>query len=165
MNEEEKYSIEHVQGPKPDTLKNEIIDFWLDHGALTSCEEAEERAEQVFCLGRDRESGKIEGVGSVFEKFNQRLENSFYYYRSFVAPAYRRSLMATGLILHTRDHLEDAFTKGQQRENIGMIVEVENEFLKQHRNQAVWPYSKFVYIGKNGRGDHVRVYYFDGALI
>ena len=48
---------------------------------------------------------------------------------------------------------------------IGVITLVENEALKQHRNEAIWPASKMVYIGNSREGHHIRVYYFAGARI
>jgi len=160
-----EYLLENVWENKTPALKNEIIEFWLKYNALPSREMAEERVRQVFCIGRDGATGQIAGLGTVYEKYNQPLENSFYYYRSFVAPEHRRSLLATNLVLHTRDFLEAAFVKKDLTKCIGMFMEVENEHLQKLRNQAIWPYSGFIYIGKNEKGHHLRVYYFKGALI
>jgi len=163
MDSSSEYVIENVWVDKPENLQNEIIEFWLTHNALTR-EQAEERVKQVFCLGRDR-SGKIAGVGTVYPQFNQQLENSFYYYRSFVAPDHRQAALATNLLKFTRNEMNEAFVQGVSTRCIGMLVEVENEYIKKYRNQAVWPHTGFVYIGKNSRGAHVRVYYFEGARI
>ena len=165
MSRDDEYLLENVWEDKTPEIKNEIIEFWMKHNALPTREMAMERVQQVFCIGRDGATGQIAGLGTVYEKYNPQLENSFYYYRSFVAPDHRRSLLATNLVLHTRDFFEAAFVKKELTKCIGMFVEVENEYLQKHRNQAVWPYSGFVYIGKNAKGYHQRVYYFKGALI
>lgn len=163
MDKSSEYVIDKVWEEKTEDLQKEIINFWVDHGALPQ-EQATERVKQVFCVGRDK-TGKIVGVGTVYPQFNQQLENSFYYYRSFVAPAHRSSRLATTLLNITRVHLNEEFVKGDNTRCIGMLLEVENEMLKNYWNQAVWPYTGFVYIGKNNRGDHVRINYFDGARI
>ncbi|MDY6905570.1 MAG: hypothetical protein SWH61_12895 [Thermodesulfobacteriota bacterium] len=162
--QKEDYLLENVWGAMTPELTAEVTEFWLKHGALPSQAAAAERARQIFGIGRDQD-GAIAGVGTIFERYNQALENSFYYYRTFIAPAHRRTLLATHLIINTRDYLEKAFVTGDRPKCIGMIVEVENEHLKKERNQAVWPYSGFTYIGKNPKGAHVRVYYFEGARI
>lgn len=163
MDRSSEYVIKNVWEEKTEDLQKEIINFWVAHGALTQ-EQAAERVKQVFCVGREQ-SGNIAGVGTVYIKYNEQLENSFYYYRSFVAPDHRSNQLATSLLNFTRENLNEAFVKGVNTRCIGMLVEVENEMLKNYWNQAVWPYTGFVYIGKNQRGDHVRVYYFEGARI
>lgn len=163
MEKSGEYLIDNVWEEKTENLQNEIIEFWVTHGAL-SREQANERVKQVFCVGRDK-TGKIAGVGTVYPQFNQQLENSFYYYRTFVAPDHRQTLFGTDLLMYARNYLNNLFVKGDNTRFIGMIVEVENEYLKKYRNDGVWPKSGFVYIGKNNRGDHVRVFYFDEARI
>jgi uncharacterized protein (DUF488 family) len=163
MDRSSEYVIDNVWENKPESLQNEIIELWMSHGVLSQ-EQAAERIKQVFCVGRDQ-SGKIAGVGTVYPQFNKQLENSFYYYRSFVAPDHRSNQLATSLLNFTRENMNEAFVKGVNTRCIGMLVEVENEMLKNYWNQAVWPYTGFVYIGKNNRGDHVRINYFDGARI
>ncbi len=163
MDSDREYVIDNVWENKSEKLLNEIVEFWMAHGALTQ-EQAIERVKQVFCVGRDK-SGKIAGVGTVYPQFNQQLENSFYYYRTFVAPAHRQGSLGRKLLYFTRDYLNEAFVKGISTRCIGMMVEVENEYIKKYRNEGVWPNTGFVYIGKNNRGDHVRVSYFEGARI
>jgi hypothetical protein len=163
MDKDSEYVIDNVWEDKTEDLQNEIIELWMSHGVL-SLEQAKERVKQVFCIGRDR-SGNIVGVGTIYPQFNNQLENSFYYFRSFVAPDHRQALLATNLLKFTRDNLNEAFVKGVNTRFIGMLVEVENEYIKKYRNHGVWPNTGFVYIGKNNRGDHLRVYYFEGARI
>ncbi|MFP4445449.1 MAG: hypothetical protein ACLFPD_04290 [Desulfosudaceae bacterium] len=157
------YAIADVWEDKSEDLKNEIINFWLASEAMPR-DMALERVDQVFCTGRDS-TGRIVGVGTVYPRFNKHLENSFYVYRTFVAPDHRRELLAVNLLKFTRDRLEKEFVSGKNTRCVGMMVVVTNDQLKKYRNQAVWPHTGFVYIGKNSRGDHVRVYYFKGARI
>lgn len=158
-----EYSIDNVLEKKTQNLNNEIIEFWVSHGAL-SREQAQERVQQVFCVCRHK-SGKMAGVSTVYPQFNHQLENSFYYYRSFVAPDHREISLARNLLIFTYDYLNEAFVKGLNTRCIGMVVEVENEYLKNFHNEGIWPGTGFVYVGKTSRGAHVRVWYFEGARI
>jgi hypothetical protein len=45
------------------------------------------------------------------------------------------------------------------------MVEVANKQVQQHQKEAIWPESRFVFIGYNDRDEHMRVFYFDGAKI
>ncbi len=156
--------LENVWKNKTPELKEEIIDFWVSNKALRPGEHGRERVEQVFSVVRN-EAGNIASICSIFVQFIEQLSNEFYCFRTFIAAPYRRSHIASIMIVNTRDFLNQRFAEGEQTKVIGMFVTAENEYLKKFRNQAIWPYSKFIYVGKNSRGDHLRVYYFDNALI
>ncbi len=157
------YRIDTVWEKKNETIKNEIIEFWTANKALPR-EKALTRVEQVACVGRDT-AGNIAGVGTAFPKFNKQLENSFYYYRSFVSAEHRRSQLALELLQFTQQLLEEIYISGDNIRCIGMIVELQNKALQEHLNLGVWPRTGFVYIGNNQYDQHVRVYYFKGAKI
>ena len=157
-------TVETVWNNLTPELSEELIAYWLKEEALPTRELAEKRLEQVYAVARDGEQNLC-GVCTVFLNFNRRLENSFYYFRTYVSAEHRRSKLGTKLILTTRDELNARYVSGDHRAAIGMIVEVQNAALKQHHTAAIWPATQFVYIGRNQRGDHVRVYYFDGAHI
>ncbi|MCH7685629.1 MAG: hypothetical protein IH899_02935 [Planctomycetes bacterium] len=158
------YRLENVRENKTPELKEQIIQLWRESGAMESREQAQKRVEQVIFLVRD-EDDRIVAVSTVFRLSNRQLGNRFYYFRCFISEAHRRSHLATNLIIAARDLLNQRFVNGEDTSAIGMLVSVENEILKKNRNHAIWPHSKFVYIGQNERGDHMRVYYFDDARI
>lgn len=160
----DRYRIINVWISKPPALKQEIIDFWMKEKALPTLEAAKKRVEEVALIARE-ESGNIIAISTVYEKFNKQLENFFYYYRSYVAPQARKSKLAASMIVETRDFLEANFIKKVKTRPIGMMVEVENKALQTYKNEAVWPLSKMVYIGRSEKGNHVRVYYFQDARI
>jgi hypothetical protein len=89
----------------------------------------------------------------------------FYYFRCFVEERHRRASLALHLLMAARQELNARFVAGENPQIIGMVLEVQNEALQQFRTEAVWLRTGFVYIGRNQRGDHVRVSYFDGARI
>jgi len=161
----EGYQLDNVWGTKPPTLRAEIMAFWLRTGALSTQEEAEKRVDQVIFLARTTVEQQIVAVSSVYLQVNLQLGYPCYYFRCFVEESHRRAALAFHLLLAAREALNARFTSGENTQAIGMVIEVQNEALRQFRTEAVWPRSGFVYIGRNGRGDPVRVSYFDGARI
>lgn len=164
MTAKSEFQLDNVWQDKSPEVKEEIIQFWLDNKALGKREQAEQRLPQVAFVARDAD-GKLAGVSTVYPQRNERLGHEFYYFRCFVAEPQRRQRLAVQLILAARDHFNARFAAGDNPNVIGMIVEVQNEFLRKNRREAVWPNSKFIFVGRNRRGDPVRVFYFDGAMI
>ena len=164
MSEEDPFTLENVWRDKSEALQEEIVAYWLAQKALPSREQAVQRLPQVIMLLRDA-GGAIAAVSTVYRQHNRQLNHPFFYFRCFVSPEQRRKLLAARLIVSVRDFLNARFAAGSDPDVIGMIVEAENEGLNSEHRQAVWPHSGFVFIGLNGRGQQVRVYYFDGARI
>lgn len=160
-----EYYLENVWAAKTPEVQAEIIDFWLRTGAIAIQEEAEKRVTQVIFLGRAKLNGQIVAVSTVYIHFNQQLGHPFYYFRCFVAEAHRRASLALHLLQAAREELNARFVAGENPQVLGLLLEVQNEAIQQHLTTAVWPRTGFVYIGRNSRGDHVRVSYFDGARI
>ncbi len=164
MENEKGYELYNVWIQKTPELRKEIIDFWIEEKALPSVEAAEKRVEQVILVARDKNS-RIAAISSIYEKFSNQLENFFYFYRTYIRKDARNSKLSIYMLRTARDFLEEKFINRVKTRAIGMIVEIENKMLQTYKNEAVWPHTKFVYIGKNERGDHVRVYYFRDARI
>ena len=158
-----QYHLENVWENKSAEIKEEIINFWLSEKVITE-QSAKQRVNQVFIVCRDLED-KIIGVNTLYKQYNVQLNNYFYYYRTYISPKARKSQMVVDMMLVARDYLEARYVNKQETETIGLFLEVENKDLKERLNQAIWPGSKFIYIGENQRGDHLRVYYFKNALI
>ncbi|MBX3015409.1 MAG: hypothetical protein KF832_28070 [Caldilineaceae bacterium] len=165
MNLLENYQLDKVWEAKTPALQAEIMRFWLHTGALSSHEEAENRVNQVIFVARTKAEQQIVAISSVYIQVNQQLGYPCYYFRCFVEERHRRASLASQLLLATQQELNARFGGGENPQVIGMVVEVQNEALRQFRTEAIWPHSGFVYIGRNGRGDPVRVAYFDGARI
>ncbi len=157
--------MQNVWATKTPELQTEIIDFWLRTGALPSREHAAERVDQVIMLGRATASQQIVAVSTVYVQVNQQLGHPFYYFRCFVDEAHRRASLALHLLVAVRRELNARFVAGENPQILGIVLEVQNAAITQELTQAVWPRTGFVYIGRNPRGDQVRVAYFDGARI
>lgn len=111
--------------------------------------------------------GTVVGVSTTYKSYVMHLKNNLYAFRCFIAPDYRIPGLTSALLVKTRDLLEDVHqSDGAESERcIGMITLVENERIMKVRNEAIWHASKMVYIGNSPQGKHLRVYYFNKALI
>jgi hypothetical protein len=145
-------------------LQTEILDFWLSNEMLPPDVNAVERAQQVVLTVRHND--RIVGLTSAdFVKYHQLNDNLFYYFRMIVLPGFRIPGIESKLIVETRDRLEEYAEAQPTDKAVGMLTFVENAGLIAKRNEAVWPASKMVFIGKDKAGRHIRVYYFKGARI
>ena len=161
------YHFENVWGDKPAALGEEIKAFWQKWQALPDGADADSRVAQVIYVVRDPEQ-QIAGIGSAYYSHVARLNQYFYIYRTFIAPELRRTYAAKDLLLASRKFLEQYNSEQQQQKALGILLEVENQVLKYGGitvKRAVWKDTGFVYIGTSRQGAHMRVYYFDGALI
>ena len=168
MTEQNQFEYLNVWKSKTPELAQEIVEFWLEEKAISSKQAARKRLPQVVHIAKNS-SGKIAGLCSIFEQYSARLDNYFYFYRTFIAPPARRSRVAEELLVKTTEFLESRFVDRATTRCIGVMLQIESQILKVNRNQAVWSspdsHINFVYIGKNRKGDHQRVYYFKDARI
>lgn len=162
MTRDDRYRIVHIA--EADAVGEEdVLALWQREGAMPA-EVARRRVGEVAFVGLDEREGLV-AVSTVYLQHSQRLGMDMWHYRTFVAEGHRRSLLAAELTLATTNHLEEQFVAGRDRRGAGVLMEVENPMLKAHRNQAIWPYTRFAFIGENARGNHVRVRYFPEALV
>ncbi len=157
------YNVENIWLGKTNSLVDEIIAFWALHKALGRKSQSRQRAQQVLHIARGT-NGKIVALTTAYKRYNEQLDNYFWYYRCFVAPAYRKTHVAQTLLFLGRDYLNQRFLDGFDSDAIGLFVVVENKRLMENRNEGVWR-SGLTYIGKDKKGRHQRVKYFDNARI
>ena len=139
-----------------------VVELWEREAALPP-EIARRRIHEVLLVAT-HESGELVGVSSAYLQRNEQLAMDLWHYRAFVAGAHRKSNVAVSLGVIGRDHLGRRYAEGADRRGAGVIFEVENEGLKRYLDRATWRQTQATFIGVNHRGDHVRVYYFPGAL-
>jgi hypothetical protein len=138
-----------------------VLEFWEREGAMTT-EQAAQRVREVLVVTTDA-AGAVVGVSSAYLHRSPQLGMDLWYFRSFVAAEHRASDIALTQSLMGRDHLRSLFVSGADTRGAGVVYELENQGLKR-RTEAIWPLGlHFAFIGRNERGDHVRVYYFPGA--
>lgn len=167
MPEHLPYRFDNVWLDKSDLVREEIKAFWQEHNALPEGADADARAEQVLYVVRD-EDERIAGVCSVRRRLVRRLGDYFYVYRTFIAERLRREYVAKDLLHTARDFLAEYNERPGVARCLGIYLEVEAETLKYGGvtvKRAIWEDTRFVFIGRNQVGAHLRVYYFPGALI
>lgn len=144
--------------------RKEITTIWKQFHPGLEEKNAEERLNQIVILVKN-EFGQIVGISSAFKAYIKQLDNYFYSARLILIPGYRIPGLMSKLMVMTRDFLESVHRHDDAPPCLGIVLLVENDRLKKLRNEAIWPASQFVYIGNSGKGHHIRVYYFKGALI
>lgn len=152
-------ALDEAEGASEET----VLEFWGRHRALPPGADRG-RAEEVALVALD-ETGELAAVCTVFLKHSPQLGMDLWSFRTFVAPDHRQEALARALLRGVKADLEQRFVAGVETRAPGMLVEVENEILKRARNQGIWPNTRFVFIGENAKGDHIRVYYFPGARV
>lgn len=166
-----QYQLEAVWPSPSEAVRDEVVAFWLAENAIPDVSIARQRAHQLIVVARD-EGGKVAGVSTAVPTHVDQLGFDCFYYRTFVSPENRSAgLRSTGLarrILQESYHwLHDRFCEGCDSDVLGLYMEIENEKVMRHRNDAVWQENgmNVVYIGQTSDGRHIRVWYFDGARV
>lgn len=145
-------------------LRQEIADFWLRNGALSSAEKAHQRASQAIITMRES-NGVLAAVSSAVLSVIPRLQQPLYYYRTFCAEAHRGNGTSIAMMKASQQALHDYNLGLPEPEAIGMHIEVENDMIAKHYPQAHWPQTGFRFIGYSPQGHVVRAYYFPGFAL
>jgi hypothetical protein len=144
-------------------IKKQVEGIWRTHTSMSEEEIRSWLGQLVYVvLNPQRE---VVGISTARKVHIRQLRNYFYTFRCMLLPGQRVPGLLSKLVVSTRDLLESIHRTDGEPHSIGLITLVENEGLKKHRNEAVWPASKMVYIGNSKRGHHIRVYYFKDARI
>jgi len=153
--------------PSPgEAVREEVVAFWQAEGAITDPAKARERALELLVVARN-ESGRIVAVTTARRRRIEPLGLDCYYLRMFVGRA-ARSLELAGPLLHQAylalyAHVREGLEPGVA----GVYLEIENRKFQKVIREVVWTWRdmSFVYLGRNPRGDHLRVCYFPGARL
>ena len=144
-------------------LEAELVEFWTKNNAIGAEKDAAKRAKQVVCIARD-EAGKLVGVSTAHPRIVPRLRQPMYYYRNFIAEGARGQQLAPEFLEQSKQALQ-AYNLGLSKPLcLGMIIELENKGLAQHRNEAQWK-EGFTFIGYSPKGLTLRVWYFEGVRL
>ena len=146
-----------------DAVKSDdVVGLWLREGVL-SYAEAKRRLAEVLLVATD-DSGSPVGVCTAYLQRHEQLRTDMWHFRLFVGAAHRQSAVASALSSEGCAHLGSRFVTGQDQRAIGIVYEIESEFLKRAFTMATWERVDFTFIGETAQGAHVRVHYFPGAL-
>jgi hypothetical protein len=130
-------------------LKQELKDFWQRHNALKDGAQADMRAEQAVCVGRNAD-GAICAVGTAVVQVLPRLRQPVYYYRQFFEPAQRGQRQTVPFVKRVCEVLQEWNAGQPAPEAIGVLAELQSKLLAEH-------YSP--------RGCPMFVSYFEGAML
>lgn len=143
---------------------SDIIAFWQREKALPEGDDGRGRASQVVFFARDSD-GEIAAVSTAVPKLPPRLGQPVLYYRTYVAPAWRRTRLVYNLLRRSVNLLEQDAAR-HDYPCIGILIELENERFGQMGRMPIWPKrAEFVYVGLSPRGLECRVYWFRKARL
>ena len=145
-------------------LSAELVAFWNDQNAIRNAAEAGRRSEQVVCIARDAE-GALCGVATAIVKVLPRLRQPMYYYRQFFAPALRGQHQELTFFQQAKRILQDYNAGLDTSESLGILLEIENAKIAAAYRRAHEPGFEATFIGYSPRGLHLRVSYFDAAVL
>jgi hypothetical protein len=145
-------------------LKEELLTFWASHNAVRDPERASNRAEQAICLARDKD-GMINAVGTAELRVLPRLLQPMYYFRLFLAKSARGQAQMMPLYNACKSALQAYNAALPAPESIGVLVELESQFLARFYRSAYVAEADSTFIGYSPRGLQLRVSYFADAVL
>ena len=143
--------------------QQDLIDFWVSEKALPNAQAAQQRVAQVVMFARDEE-GRIAGVCTALPQNPPQLGQPVYFYRSFIAPRYRQTLVVFRMLKKAIALLEED-ARAHDWPCIGVLLELENDRFGEKGRMPVWPGIDFVYVGKSPRGLECRIHWFRDARL
>jgi hypothetical protein len=167
-----------ISGPEPASMSFEIIPvwkradpelaaelarYWIENGAMLDVDKAAERAAQVVCIGRDE--GRIVGVTTAYPRIVPMLRQPMYYLRMHIAPQARNQELSIPFVNASFDEVERQELAKEKPTCLGVILQLQNERLAAHYNEAYWWQSKFVFAGYSRDNQQIRVRYFEGVRL
>jgi len=164
MADTDAFRIDNIRERGDDSLKQRAIDRWLADGVMPAAE-ASRRAEELLLVATHIADDEVAGMATTYLGTGGRLDLPLWHMRAYVAPDYRRHEIAFRMLMEAMQYHRGEFAAGRDTRGLGLYMEIENPYIKQHRNQALWPLSGLTFVGVNARGDHCRVAYFEGARL
>ncbi len=158
-----QFSFHPAWGQLGQDDRSALVDFWVREKALPNEQAAQQRVSQVVMFARDTD-GEVAAVSTALPQNPPQLGQPVYFYRSFVAPKWRKSLVVYRLLRQAVALLEQD-SRAHDWPCIGVLLELENERFGKKGRMPVWPGIDFVYVGKSPRGLECRIHWFRGAQL
>jgi hypothetical protein len=144
-------------------LQAELARYWIENGAMLDPAKAAERAPEVVCIAR--EAGRLVGVTTAYPRIVPMLRQPMYYLRMHIAEPARNQALSIPFVNQSFDEIERQELAKDKVKCIGVILQLQNERLAAHYNEAYWWQSGFVYAGISRDEQQLRVRYFEGARL
>jgi hypothetical protein len=138
--------------------------FWRGLGLAMSEEEAGERARELCAVAY--EGNKLVAVSTAMPYIYPRLRSRFAFYRSMVAPEFRRQNLASRLCVYSRDVLANWSFAHPEEKLMGLLIVFESDQFKGHRNAPIaLQLGLQLYLVGYKIDDHIRVVWFNHATV
>ncbi len=145
-------------------LTEEVAAFWLEHGAITTKDEAHRRAQELICVLRD-ESNALQGVGTAVLQVRPRLRQPMYYFRQFFAAPIRGRRQFVPFFQSCKQVLQEYNAGLATPESLGILIELENGKIAKAYPHVYEPDFDAVFLGYSPRGREMRAAYFENAKL
>ena len=147
-----KFRIFWVHKRTSESLRKKIIRLWLDNKALLDQQEAARRAHETACIVLN-EHDELVGASTVYPGKLKDAGNTFWFYRTFVDPACRKSGLSSRVFRFTRQQL--AATAAAPGSPVGLVVVAENAKFKQPGGRRKLERLGLRPVGTGARGNEV----------
>lgn len=146
-------------------LSSQLIAMWARNQALPDPTKAGERAQQAVAVGRDTATGALWGVGTAVLGIVPSFGQPTYLYRQFFDVGARGLKQTMPFINRARDILEAYNASLPKPESVGVMFELQNDFLAERYQGMYEDVARAHFIGWSPRGRQLRMMYFEGARI
>ncbi len=144
--------VRWVFGNVPDALRRQIVEFWLQEGAVTNPHEAWRRSWEVACVLQQAEAGRIEGACTVAIRLDDH-GVSYGFVRLYIRPASRR----VGLNARLMETMIDGFKTMMHEPGAPrhLVATLENRKIERRAAQKIIARLGFVHVGTAPTGELV----------
>ena len=146
------FQVRWVFGSVSDALRAQIVEFWLQEGAVTNPHEAWRRSWEVACVLQQTQGGRIEGACTVAIRLDD-YGVSYGFVRLYIRPASRR----VGLNARLMETMIEGFKTmvhepGAPRH---LVATLENRKIERRAAQKIIAKLGFVHVGTADTGELV----------
>jgi hypothetical protein len=145
-----------------DAARADAVALWTEHGLL-GADVRRERADQLVSLAYDGD--RLAGVTSVAIQRIDLLRGNFAMFRDFVAPAYRRRMLAAVLLSHSRAIIDHWSALNPDAGVLGLAAVVEGAALREPARLPRWTNAGLDLAGWLPDGRQLRVAWFDHGQV
>lgn len=146
------FEVRWVFGKLTDSLRQQIVSFWLEEGAISNADEAWRRSWEVACVLVHRQSSNLAGACTVAIRLDDQGQ-SYGFVRAFTRPGNRLAGLAERLMKRMIEGFEEmAHEPGAPQR---LIATIENRKLERRAGQKILGRLGFVNAGTSAAGEMV----------
>lgn len=142
-------------------LERDAMAFWKQLNLLPSDASAEDRLKELCAVAYSGET--VVGVSTASIHHLSFLRSKLAMYRCAVSPDARSGQVATRITLFSRNVLEQWSLAHPEEKLMGLGAVVQSRLLVENQSEAIWPDTKFVFVGYTPAGYQMRVLWFAHA--